>query len=114
MKKYLLGIFAVQFAIAFSAFTEKKDSTKNLTDYYWFKVATGQGSDNTLNNTQVTDYLGMGSSAPVADCLDNGSKNCVVGFSSDQVEEIDPINHIYELESGDQTVQSVGHTRNFE
>lgn len=111
MKKYLLGIFAVVLAIGFSAFTPKKESKKNFTDYYWFKVASGQGSDATLNNSQLTDYLGFGSPAPAAGCENDGSKNCVVGFNADQVVEIDEINHIYELTSGDKPYQSVGHTR---
>ena len=114
MKKYVFGFFVIMMAISLSAFTIINGGNKNFTDYYWFKVAAGQGSDNTLNNSQVTDYLGLGSTAPTGGCADNGSKNCVVGFSAGQVVEIDQMNHIYELNSGDQTVQLVGHTRSTE
>ena len=114
MKKYLLGIFAVALAIGFSAFTKKNEPKKNFTNYYWFKVATGQESDNTLTNSQVTDYLGFGATAPNAGCPNDGAKNCVVGFNSDEVMEIDEVNHIYELESGAQAVQFVAHTRSTE
>lgn len=109
MKKYVLALMIVAIGIGFSAFTysAKKTGAKKQTTYYFFQVNSGQGSDNTLTNSQVS-YLGSGMSIPQGDCSGSGY-NCRVGFTSEQVELVEP--GVYQLKAGEQSIATVAHPR---
>jgi hypothetical protein len=113
MKKYLFVIVAVIFSLGLSAFALKskdKINTENQTTYYWFQVSTGQGDDATLDNSQVSSYIGSGTSVPGSGYTCSGSgHNCVVGFIESQV---DLMAFPIALKTGPQTIQTVGVQRN--
>lgn len=109
MKKYFIGMIAITLAIGLSAFTTiESKPAKLMTDYYWFNVTTGNGSDNSLTSSQTT-YISYGSSVPVGTCSGSQIYNCKVGFNADQVEEILP--GTFRLKSGEQNIVITGHKR---
>lgn len=111
MKKYLIAFTAIVSVVAFSAFVSaKKTGKEKQTTYYFFQVNSGQGNDNMLTNSQVS-YLGSGTSIPQGSC-DGTGYNCRVGFTSEQVELVEP--GVYQLKTGEQTIATVAHTRNIQ
>ncbi|MBY0477659.1 MAG: hypothetical protein K2Q24_08420 [Chitinophagaceae bacterium] len=108
MKKYLIAFTAIVLLIGFSAFAfAKRTEPKKQITYYFFQVNSGQGSDNTLDNSQVT-YLGSGTSIPQGSC-DGTGYNCRVGFTSEQVELVEP--GLYQLKNTPQSIATVAHPR---
>jgi hypothetical protein len=78
MRKYLLGIFAILAAVAFSAFTSIEKKIADRKDgLYWYSSTSGLPFP---NNPQVN---------PPSGCSEEGS-NCALGFTDP---EDDPINN---------------------
>ena len=92
MKKYLFGLFAIALAVSFSAFTNAKKVTKNLTAYEnWYET----------DGTFVTGIIYQGAAIdrdelalePAAEgklCDGEVSNTCVRG-SDDEVIVTDPV-----------------------
>lgn len=108
MKKFLVPLLAIVMALGGSAFTDKKKvPSKPLTNYIWFNVDDGYGNLSALTDGEVTFNSAL-SSAPSSNpgCNQMGLKNCVVGFTEDQVD-----NTGQHLKSGSQDIQDTYYTR---
>lgn len=111
MKKYLMGIVAIVFAIGISAFTRpeaKASPEPGLTSYYWFRVATGDGDLTLLANSNVSAYMGFSATPPTSGCNGSGF-NCIVGFNAD---DVDIPNE--QLKSGTHAIDNPGTPRSTE
>ena len=89
MKKYLGGILAVIFAIAFSAFTvtgtsEKVSGPQSL--FYWY------------NGSSYTGFKTKSAEMTASGCQDLVTPNCRTGFNSDDL--IDPAHPELGLKAG--------------
>lgn len=80
MKKHLLWLFAIVFAVGLSAFTTLQKSQKVAgTAYYWYQLQGNQTISNKLNSTPVDKAAAMSSLTP---CDDQTTINCLFGSTN--------------------------------
>ena len=92
MKKILFsGMLAVLCAVALSGFKKATKPTKIYTSTYWYSVNPNYGNIIFFTNTEVTFLLGPNPYPPSSNNCDYpGTYQCIVGFTSSQV---DPATH---------------------
>ncbi|WP_162817816.1 hypothetical protein U0035_14010 [Niabella yanshanensis] len=94
-------IFVLGTLIAFTP-ADHISSNKKLVDYHWFEVAPGEGNHDDYINSELSDYLGYGPTAPAGSC-DGAGNNCIVGFTQDQVESASGSDYQLKIDSENPT-----------
>ena len=83
MKKYVVGLFAVVFAIVLNSFTiPVKKESNSLTPYYWYQVnGSGQATGVTLNATKEDRAAAL---SYEQGCVYTSGDECLAGFETIQ------------------------------
>jgi hypothetical protein len=84
MKKYLLGILAVVFAVSLSAFNNMKPKAK-FTDPYWFKISKQHVPGSSVPSSDAV-FIQQSATPPTDPVNCPGTTyDCIAGFTQSQV-----------------------------
>ena len=89
MKKYILGLIAIVFAVAFSAFTTVPNK-QTMSDLHWYKVSYEFNVNGQIEPDEA-NYLGFGvpNSTIMVPCESGEGYDCIRGFD-EQLPLINP------------------------
>ena len=79
MKKYLLSVMAIIFAISFSAFTAPKKTNKTNQGLYWYYVNSDMTTVNHTNRVS-TSLIEKSEAEGIVTCDGNTANDCARGF----------------------------------